>query len=201
MNHKKLQRLWREEGLRVPTRRHRKRVGESTVDPATLPVADAPNTVWALDFQFDATTDGRPVKILSILDEHTREALDGLVERSIPAERVVAVLDRLVEARGVAPMVMRMDNGPEFIAATVSDWCTGRTGMVFIPPGQPWKNPFAESFNARMRDECLNLNEFWSLTQARVVIDDWKDQYNHDRPHSSLGYLAPAVYAAGITNR
>lgn len=158
-----------------------------------------PNVVWAVDFQYDATTDGRPIKLLNIVDEHTREALTSLVERNITAERLVAVLDAVVAARGVAPLVLRLDNGPELIATTLSDWCTGRTGMVFIPPGQPWKNPYVESFNARLRDECLNLHEFWSLAQARVVIGDWLDEYNYGRPHSALGYLAPAAYAAGIT--
>lgn len=199
VNHKKVQRLWREEGLRVPVRRHRKRAGTSSVDPVTLPAADAPNAVWAVDFQYDATTDGRPIKLLNIIDEHTREALISLVERNITAERLVAVLDHLVASRGMAPLVLRLDNGPELIATTLSDWCTGRTGMVFIPPGKPWKNPYVESFNARLRDECLNLHEFWSMAHARVVIGDWLAEYNHGRPHSALGYLAPAAYAAAIT--
>lgn len=194
MNHKKVQRLWREEGLRVVVRRRRKRVGSSTSGP--VPGADAPDRVWAIDFQFDSTTDGRPIKILSVIDEHTRECLGGLVERSITAEKLSDELDRIVLGRGATPAVLRLDNGPEMIATTLADWALGRPGMLFIPPGEPWKNPFIESFNARLRDECLNINLFWSLSHARVVIGDWKEEYNHHRRHSSLGYLAPARYAA-----
>lgn len=194
MNHKKVQRLWREEGLRVVVRRRRKRIGSSTSPP--VPVADAPNRVWAIDFQFDSTTDGRPIKILSVIDEHTRECLGGLVERSITAEKLSDELDRIVLGRGAAPAVLRLDNGPEMIATTLADWARRRSGMLFIPPGEPWKNPFIESFNGRLRDECLNINQFWSLAHARVVIGDWKEEYNHHRRRSSLGYLAPARYAA-----
>lgn len=197
VNHKKVQRLWREEGLRVLVRRRRKRVGSSTA--GALPRADGPNTVWGVDFQWDATEDGRPIKILHIIDEYTREIFGGIVARSITGEHLANHLDHLVARRGVAPLVLRMDNGPEMISTTLSDWCTGRTGTLYIPPGQPWHNPFVESFGARLRDECLNLHSFWSLIHARVVISDWKDTYNHDRPHSSLGYQTPAAYAAGIT--
>lgn len=198
VNHKKVQRLWRDEGLRVHVRRRRKRVGSSTVPP--VPEATAPNMVWAIDFQFDSTTDGRPFKILSVIDEHTRECLGGLVERSITADKLADELDRIVEARGTSPAVLRLDNGPEMIAAALAEWAGTRTGMLFIPPGEPWKNPFIESFNSRLRDECLNINLFWSLAHARVTIGDWKEEYNHDRPHSSLGYLSPARYAAACTH-
>ena len=124
VNHKKIQRLWRDEGLRVPQRRRRKRVGSSTVD---APTADAPNVVWAVDFQFDADEHGRPIKICSIVDEHTRECIGGLVERSITADRLTAHLEDLVAARG-APAVLRSDNGPEFISEAVADWAGTRTG-------------------------------------------------------------------------
>jgi putative transposase len=198
VNHKKIQRLWREEGLRVPQRRRRKRVGTSTT-PA-LPVADAPNKVWAVDFQFDATTDGRPIKIVSIVDEHTRECLGGLVDRSITGDDLIDELDRLAGIRGY-PAVLRCDNGPELACAAMTDWAGEHVGLHFIPPGQPWRNGYVESFNSRVRDECLNINIFWSLAHARVVISDWKQDYNHRRRHSSLGYQAPAVYAAACTHR
>lgn len=198
VNHKKLQRLWREEGLRVPQRRRRKRCGESTV-PITPP-ADAPNTVWAVDFQFDATTDGRPVKIATIIDEHTRECLGGLVERNITGDSLIDELDHIAAVRGY-PTVLRCDNGPELACYAMADWADGRVGLHFIPPGEPWRNGYVESFNSRIRDECLNINIFWSLTQARVVITDWKEDYNHRRRHSSLGYQAPANYAATCTHR
>jgi transposase InsO family protein len=201
INHKKVQRLWREEGPvchhRVPQRRRRKRLGTSTTGP--VPIADAPNRVWAVDFQFDATTDGRPVKIVSIVDEHTRECLDGLIERGITGDNLISELDRLAAIRGY-PVVLRCDNGPELACSAMSEWAGERVGLHFIPPGQPWRNGYIESFNARVRDECLNINIFWSLAQARVVISDWKEDYNHRRRHSALGYQAPAVYAAACTH-
>ena len=193
VNHKRLQRLWREEGLRVPQRRRRKRAGASTA--AGIAVADAPNRVWAVDFQFDATTDGRPVKIVSIVDEHTRECLGGLVERCVTADDLIDELDRLATQRGY-PTVLRCDNGPELACAAMTDWAGDRLLLAFIPPGQPWRNGYIESFNSRVRDECLNINIFWSLAHARVVIADWKYQYNHHRPHSALDYQTPARYAA-----
>ncbi|WP_115260117.1 IS3 family transposase [Micrococcus luteus] len=197
VNHKKIQRLWRDEGLRVPQRRRRKRVGSSTVD---APTADAPNVVWAVDFQFDADEHGRPIKICSIVDEHTRECIGGLVERSITADRLTAHLEDLVAARG-APAVLRSDNGPEFISEAMADWAGTRTGLSYIPPGSPWRNGYVESFNSRIRDECLNINSFYSLLHAQVIIGDWKDEYNHHRRHSSLGYLTPAEYARQCTHQ
>ena len=161
VNHKKIQRLWREEGLRVVVKRRRKRVGSSTVPP--VPSATGPNMVWAIDFQFDSTTDGRPVKILSVVDEHTRECLGGLVERSITGEVLATELNQITATRGGGgPAVLRLDNGPEMIAAALAEWAGTRTGMLFIPPGEPWRNPFTESFNGRLRDECLNIHLFWS---------------------------------------
>ncbi len=197
VNHKKIQRLWRDEGLRVPQRRRRKRVGSSTVD---APTADAPNVVWAVDFQFDADEHGRPIKICSIVDEHTRECIGGLVERSITADRLTAHLGDLVAARG-APAVLRSDNGPEFISEAMADWAGTRTGLSYIPPGSPWRNGYVESFNSRLRDECLNINSYYSLLHAQVVIGDWKDEYNHHRRHSSLGYLPPVEYARQCTHQ
>ncbi len=196
VNHKKIQRLWREEGLRVPQLRRRKRLGTTTT--LNLPVAGAPNTVWAVDFQFDATTDGRPIKIVSIIDEHTRECLGGLVERSVTGEDLIDELGRLAAVRG-CPAVLRCDNGPELACAAMADWAHERVGLHFIPPGEPWRNGYIESFNSRIRDECLNINIFWSLAQARVVIADWKEDYNHRRRHS--GYQTPAAYAAACTHR
>jgi putative transposase len=198
VNHKKIQRLWREEGLRVPVKRRRKRTGSSTTP--NPPTADAPNKVWAVDFQFDSTSDGRPVKIVSIVDEHTRENLGGLVERSITSDRLIDELDRIAAGRGY-PAVLRCDNGPELACTAMAGWAGQRVGLHFIPPGQPWRNGYIESFNSRIRDECLNINMFWSLTHARIVITDWKDNYNHARRHSSLGYLAPAIYAATCTHQ
>jgi putative transposase len=157
VNHKKIQRLWREEGLRVPQRRRRKRLGTTTT--RTLPVADAPNRVWAVDFQFDATTDGRPIKIASIVDEHTRECLGGLVARNITGDDLIDELDRLSQQR-CYPTVLRCHNGPELACAAMADWAREPIGLHFIPPGEPWRNGYVESFNARIRDECLDINIF-----------------------------------------
>ena len=196
VNHKKIQRLWRAEGPRVPQRRRRKRVGSSTVD---APTADAPNVVWAAHFQFDADEQGCPIKICSIVDEHTRECIGGLVERSITAARLTAHLEEIVAARS-ALGVLHSDNGPEFISDAMAGWAGTRTGLSYIPPGSPWNNGYVESFNSRLRDECLNINSFYSLLHARVVISDWKTEHNHDRRHSTLGYLAPADYARQCTH-
>jgi putative transposase len=152
--------------------------------------------VWAVDFQFDITTDGRPIKIVSIIDEHTRECLGGMVERSITGEHLTDELDRLAAQRGAFPTVLRCDNGP------ISLQRTGRLGLrssrpALHPIGEPWRNGYVESFNSRVRDECLNINSFWSLAQARVVISDWKHDYNHHR-HSALDYQPPTRYAAAV---
>ncbi|MGH7860752.1 MAG: IS3 family transposase [Candidatus Dormibacteraceae bacterium] len=200
VNRKRVQRLWREEGLRVPaSRTKRRRVGESTV-PAQRLRAERPNHVWALDFLFDATSDGRPIKVLTVCDEFTRESIGGHLARSITADDVVLVLDAATSERG-APEYVRMDNGPEMIAATIRDWCRQSSiGTVYIEPGSPWQNPFVESFNGRARDELFAREIFDSVLEARVLYQDWRDVYNRVRPHSSLGFVPPAVFAAGLTN-
>jgi putative transposase len=200
VNRKKVQRLWREEGLRVPQRtRKRLRLGDSTV-PAKRLRAERANHVWALDFQFDTTTDGRTLKLLHVVDEHTREALAIRVARSIDADHAVRVLEEIVRDRGTAPELVRMDNGPEMTANAVRDWCRlGGAGRSFIEPGSPWQNPFVESFGSRVRDEVLSIEAFDSVLEAQTVINDWKNIYNHKRPHSSLGWRPPAAYAASLT--
>ncbi len=201
VNRKRVQRLWREEGLRVPVRkRKRRRLGDSTV-PAKRLRAERPNHVWAFDFQFDQTACGRALKMCNIVDEFTREALVMLVARSINADTVVQALQRLCGERGVAPELLRMDNGPEMTAHALRDWCEhANTGTVFIEPGSPWQNPFVESFHSRVRDELLDVEEFSCLTEARVVIGDWREDYNTRRPHSSLGMRSPATFAAEWTD-
>jgi putative transposase len=198
VNRKRVQRLWREEGLRVPQkRRKRQRLGESTV-PADRLAAERPNHVWALDYQHDQTADGRVLRLLNIVDEFTREALAMLVARSIDADATVAVLEHLVTERG-APEHLRCDNGPELTSHALKDWCRfSRTGTAFIEPGSPWQNPYVESFNGRVRDELLDVEEFACLAEARVVIEDWRQDYNTHRPHSALGMLAPAAFAAAL---
>lgn len=202
MNRKRVQRLWREEGLRVPQRkRKRRRLGDSTTETAARRLrAERPNHVWAFDFQFDQTADGRALKMCNIVDEFTREALVMLVARSIDADTVIAELERLIARHG-APEHLRMDNGPEMTAHALQGWCEdASTGTAYIDPGAPWQNPFVESFHSRVRDELLDIEEFSCLAEARVVIEDWREEYNHRRPHSSLGMLAPAVFAARWTH-
>jgi putative transposase len=156
----------------------------------------APQVLWAMDFQFDQTSDGANLKLLNIIDEFTREALATDVERSINAERVTEILDRLVAVHGSSPKYLRFDNGPEFIAGVIAEWAKRQQAQcVFIDPGSPWQNAWIESFNGRIRDECLNTEQFDSLLEAKVVINDWRHDYNTRRPHSSLGNLAPADYA------
>lgn len=194
LNRKKVARLWREEGLRVPRRgRKRQRLGTSTV-PANRLYATYPNHVWALDYEFDQTADGRILKCLNICDEFTREALDIRVERRIGADATVATLDALAAKRR-APDFIRCDNGPELTANALKDWCRfSGTGASYIDPGSPWQNPWVESFGGRFRDECLSVEQFDTLAEARVVIEDWRMDYNWYRPHSSLGYLPPARF-------
>ena len=196
VNRKRVQRLWREEGLRVPRRRRkRQRLGDSTV-PADRLRAERPGHVWALDFQFDQTVDGRVVKLLHVVDEFTREALEILVARRIDADATVAVLERLARERGV-PEHVRCDNGPELTGHALRDWCRfSTTETAFIEPGSPWQNPYVESFGARVRDELLDVEQFSSLAEAQVVIADWRFDYNHRRPHSALGMRSPAAFAA-----
>jgi putative transposase len=200
VNRKAVQRLWRDEGLRVPARRRkRQRLGISSTPAARL-AAEHPDHVWALDYQFDQTQDGRRLKLLNIVDEHTREALAIAVDRRIDADATVAVLDRLVAERGRPPRCIRCDNGPELTANALRDWCrfTG-AGTSYIEPGAPWQNPYVESFGSRLRDELLAVEAFNTLLEAQVLVEDWRIEYNTLRPHSALGYLTPTDYAKAWT--
>ncbi len=199
INRKRTRRVWRQEGLRRPVKtRKRRRI--ATGHAARLR-ASRPNEVWAVDFQFDETSDRRRIKLCNIVDEYTREALAIRVARNCTAEDLITTIERLVADRG-APKYLRADNGPEMIAWTLRDYCrlTG-TNTAYIEPGSPWENPFVESFNGRLRDELLNIEEFACLTEAKVIIEDWRIQYNTYRPHSALGGLTPAEYARRQTNQ
>jgi putative transposase len=193
VNKKKVHRLWHEEGLQVGVRSPRKRAGVSSMPSVE---ADAPNVVWAIDFQFDSTVDGKAIKIASMIDEHTRCSLLHVVERSITAERLVTELESAFAVAGGPPKVLRMDNGPELVSQALQRFCENKTGMVYIPPGCPWVNGYIESFNNRLRKECLNRNHWNSLFEARVVIGDFKEENNYRHRHSALGYRTPARYAA-----
>ena len=181
-------RLWRQAGLQLPRRRPRRRIASGR--PRPLPAAQA-NFVWACDFVFDATADGRQIKCLTVVDEFTRECLAIDVAGSIRSRRVIEVLSRLVSTHG-APCFLRSDNGPEFVSRAILEWSTeAGIGTALIDPGKPWQNGTDESFNGRLRDECLSIEWFRSREEARVVIEAWRQHYNAVRPHSSLNYLTP----------
>jgi putative transposase len=175
----------------------RRRLGTSTV-PACRLSAERSNHVWALDFIFDATSDGRPIKALSMCDEFTRENLARRLGRSITADEVIHALDDACVVRG-APEFIRGDNGPEFVAMAIRDWCREHgTSTAYIEPGSPWQTPYVESFNGKLRDELFSREVFDTIMEARLLFDDWCDTYNRHRPHSALGYLPPAVFAAAF---
>lgn len=193
VNRKRVRRVWREEGLQVRRPRRRRRKGAKAPGHQA---ASHPNHTWAMDYQFDETAGGRRVKILNVTDEFTREALASEVGPSIDASATVKVLAELVRRRGV-PSYVRCDNGPEFIFDALKRWCR-RSGArtSFIEPGAPWQNAFVESFNGRMREELLNLEVFDTLFEAKVLIEDWRIEYNDYRPHRSLRMLTPSEFAA-----
>lgn len=196
VNRKRVQRLWREEGLRIVARQRKRRRLGSSENSAVRQRATHKNHVWSYDFVMDQTEDGRRLKILPVVDEYTRECHVILVKRSITAEDVVSLLSYLFSVHG-EPEFIRSDNGPEFIAHAVQRWLE-RSGVrtLYIAPGSPWENAYSESFNSRLRDELLNEELFTSLTEGQVVIEQHRVDYNHARPHSSLGYRTPAEFAA-----
>jgi putative transposase len=191
MNHKKLYRLYREERLMVRRRRGRKRA-LGTRAPITLP--DAINQRWSLDFVADALSDGRRFRILCVVDDFSRECLATVVDTSLGGVRVVRELERLTTER--SPRVVVSDNGTELTSGAVLRWATGRLEWYYVEPGKPVQNAFVESFNSKLRDECLNEHVFLTLAEAREIIDAWRYDYNHRRPHSSLSALTPTEFAA-----
>ena len=191
-------RLWRKHNFKLAAQRARKR--QKPENPSSRPQqAEYPNHVWTYDILFDRLADGKQFKTLSILDEFTRECLGILVSHSILAQDVIALLTKILNHRS-APAFLRSDNGSEFTAQAVQIWLgQNHVGPVFIPPGQPWKNGFVESFHDKFRDECLQREWFQSLLEAQVVIEAWRLHYNTQRPHSSLAYQTPAAFAAEFT--
>jgi putative transposase len=192
LNHKKLYRLYREERLMVRRRRRRKRA-LGTRAPMALPIRI--NQRWSLDFVSDTLSDGRRFRILCIVDDFSRECLAAVVDTSLGGVRVVRELERLTIERAL-PETMVSDNGTELTSGAVLRWATRRVAWHYIEPGKPVQNAFIESFNSKLRDECLNEYVFTSLGEARAIIEAWRHDYNHLRPHSSLGYLAPEEFAA-----
>jgi putative transposase len=191
MSWQRAHRLWKAAGLQLPRRRPRRRIAGSR--PRPLPPI-APNSVWAYDFVFDGCANGQQLKCLTIVDEYTRECLAIDVAGSIRSGRVIEVLSRLISERG-APAFLRSDNGPEFVSKAILQWVVEQNiQTALIDPGKPWQNGTDESFNGKLRDECLSLEWFRSRREAVVVIEAWRQHYNHVRPHSSLKYHTPVEF-------
>lgn len=192
VNHKRVARIWRREGLKVPAKQPKR--GRLWLNDGSC-VRLRPqhrNHVWAYDFVEDRTRDGRKIRMLTVIDEFTRECLAIEVKRRLNSQDVLAVLARLFVGRGV-PDHVRSDNGPEFAAKAVRKWL-GEMSVktLFIEPASPWENGYNESFNGKLRDECLNTELFYALREAQIIIERWRREYNTIRPHSSLGYRPPA---------
>ena len=192
INHKRTERIYREEGLSL---RKRKRKKVTTHTRLSLPEAQRPNEIWSMDFVTDSIVTGRRFRGLTIVDDFTRECPVIEVDTSLGGARVVKVLDRIAETRGL-PGTITIDNGPEFTSRALDEWAYRKgVKLHFIRPGKPVENAFAESFIGRLRDECLNENWFISLKHARDIIETWRLDYNKARPHTSLGGLTPMEYA------
>lgn len=193
-NHKRLYRLYRQEHLAV-RRLKRKRLARPTAPIAALSRA---NQEWSMDFVQDGLATGRAVRLLNVVDSFTRECLAIEVDSCLSSRRVTRVLDWIIEQRGT-PEAVRCDNGPEFTSRHFLAWCEEKQiRLVHIQPGRPMQNGRVESFNGRLRDECLNANWFATLADARRKIEDWRQEYNEQRPHSALGYRPPREFAAAV---
>lgn len=194
VNHKRIARLYRAEGLTV---RQRKRKAVARVKRGRPPAPQSANEQWALDFLQDALASGRTIRLLSVIDVFTREALALEVDTSLPGSRVVRVLERLRGERDLPAQIV-LDNGPELISRVLEQWaCQQEVTLHFIDPGKPVQNAHCESFHGRLRDECLNEHWFVSLGDARQIVEAWRQDYNDQRPHSALGYQTPAAFARG----
>lgn len=200
VNRKRIWRLWKLNGLKVPQIRRKKQRLGSSVNGICRKRAERKNHVWAWDFIFDRTADGRSLKVLTIVDEYTRECLAMEVERNLKSADVIDVLIELIQTRG-RPEFIRSDNGPEFIAAAIRSWLDrSRIGTLYVEPGSPWENGYAESFHSRLRDELLAVEIFETVGHAKTLALQWRLDYNHRRPHSSLGYRTPAAFAAALAD-
>jgi putative transposase len=190
--HGRVHRITKQLRLQVP-RRKRKRLARST--PAQTEI-ERPNQRWGMDFVSDSLADGRSFRALAIVDHYTRECPVIEVDLSLPGARVLRVLEQVAEERGL-PDAIRVDHGPEFVCAAVRSWCKQKKVQLdYIEPGKPMQNGHVESFNGKLRDECLNTHWFTSLRQARIIIESWRTDYNQARPHSALGYATPNEFAS-----
>jgi len=192
VNVKRVYRLYAEEGLAVRRKKRKRLVRDRALEPRLA----RPNQEWAMDFIVDGLATGRMVRILSVVDAYTRECLALEADTSLGSGRVTRVLDRLIEERG-QPQSVRSDNGPEFTSRRMLGWAEERKiALVHIQPGRPMQNGHVESFHGRLRDECLNVSWFRTLNDVRRTVDAWRQEYNSERPHSSLGYKTPREFAA-----
>lgn len=194
VNVKRVYRLYAEEGLAVRRRKRKRLVRERAAEPRLVRA----NQEWAMDFIVDGLANGRMVRILSVVDAFTRECLALEADTSLGSGRVIRVLERLIEERGV-PENVRSDNGPEFTSRRMLGWAEERkVGLVHIQPGRPMQNGHVESFHGRLRDECLNASWFRTLNDVRHTLDRWREEYNLERPHSALAYRTPREFAAAL---
>ncbi len=199
VNHKKVERIWRREGLKVPQKQPKRgRLWQKDGSCIRLRPTH-PNHVWAYDFVVVRTHNGKAVRMLTLIDEYTRECLAIRAGRHFRSDDVLHCLTEMFVTRGI-PEHIRSDNGPEFVANAVREWL-GRLGVktLYIEPGSPWENGYIESFNGKLRDELLNGEIFYTLEEVRVITEQWRQQYNRVRPHSSLGYRPPAPETMLIT--
>jgi putative transposase len=191
-NHKRVRRIYRQMKLNI-RRRAKRRLPERVKQPLSVPTA--PNQVWSIDFMSDALVDGRRFRLLNVLDDFNRESLAIEVDTSLPCLRVIRVLEQLLKQRG-KPANIRTDNGPEFISHKLEEWCREKQiTLQFIQPGRPMQNAYIERKNGSIRRELLNAYLFYSLNEVRVMCEEWRQDYNTERPHKSLGYLSPLLYA------
>ena len=195
VNVKRVHRLYRLEGLNLRAKRPRRHV--MAARRAERPLPSCPNEVWAMDFVSDTLFNGKRFRALTVVDAYTRECLAIHVDQGIKGEQVVDVMDRLLFDRGCPPAKIRVDNGPEFVSRALDHWAyINRVTLDFSRPGKPKDNAFVESFNGRLRDECLNTHWFLSLDDARAKIEAWRKDFNESRPHTSLGFMTPAEFAS-----
>ena len=198
INHKRTERIYREEGLALAIRRRKKRAAVTRIE---LDKPTRPNEQWAMDFVSDSLANGRRIRVLTVIDIYTREALKTVVDTSIGGERVTRELNELHYLRGL-PEVIITDNCPEFVSNALDEWAFNRGVKInFITPGKPIENAFIESFNGLLREECLNVNWFMSMNSARRIIEEWRVDFNTERPHSSLNDLTPEEFMRKETEK
>ncbi len=197
VNHKRVQRIWQAEGLQLPRRKPRKRRYGPRGE--VVHKAQFRNHVWSYDLLEEHTVKGKRLRILAVIDEYTRECLALLVDRSITSNEVIDLLDWLFLIYG-KPLHLRSDNGPELVSHKVQDWLAAQSCQtIYISPGSPWENAYIESFIGKFRKECTDRYLFYTLEETRSIIEDWREEYNHYRPHSALGYLPPSAFASQLS--